>query len=135
MDRVSVSMQHRRAFRHEVHLACQVVRVRDFRLIGDTAVDLSTRGMRLLTRKRVLTGEELLVSFRVPRSNRWVDTDATVVRVVHGRRPGEQGRSLGLSFHGIDEGTQRRLFEALRFSPPAGAVLGARARDLRRSGG
>lgn len=119
MGRVALSMQHRRAFRHEVRLACQVVRVRDFRLVADTALDLSTRGMCVAVRRPVLTGEELIVSFRLPRSERWVDVDATVARVSHGRRPGERGRSLGLQFHGLDERAQRTLFEALRFIPPS----------------
>jgi hypothetical protein len=119
MGLVATPMPHRRAFRHEAHLACQVVRVRDFRLVADTTLDLSTRGMRVATRRRVLTGEELIVSFRVPRSERWIDVDATVARVLHGRRPGERGRSLGLQFHGIDESSRRILFEALRFMGPA----------------
>lgn len=119
MARVAPTTPHRRAFRHEVHLACQVVRVRDFRLVADSMLDLSTRGMRVPTRSRVLTGEELIVSFRAPRSDLWIDVDATVARVAHGRRPGERGRSLGLSFQGLDERARRALFEALRFSPPA----------------
>ena len=123
MIRAAASMQHRRAFRHEAHLVCQVVRMRDFRLVADAALDISTRGMCVATRKRVLTGEELLVSFRLPRSNRWLDADATVVRVVHGRRPGDRGRSLGLEFHGVDDSSRRILFEVLRFLPPPRAGL------------
>jgi hypothetical protein len=121
MDRAAPN-PHRHAFRHALSLACQVVRLRDFRLIADTALDLSTRGMFAATRDRVLTGEELLVSFRVPRSNRWMDVDATVVRVSHGRRPGDRGRALGLQFHGVDERSRRILFEALRFFPPTSGV-------------
>jgi hypothetical protein len=117
MDRAAPN-PHRHAFRHALSLACQVVRLRDFRLVADTALDLSTRGMYAATHERVLTGEELLVSFRVPRSNRWMDVDATVVRVSHGRRPGDRGRALGLQFHGVDERSRRILFEALRFFPP-----------------
>jgi c-di-GMP-binding flagellar brake protein YcgR len=116
--------QHRRAFRHDVRIACQVVRARDFRLVADTTLDVSTRGMRVVTHGRVLTGEELIVSFRLPRSSRWIDTDATVVRVVHGRRPGERGRALGLQFHGVDEGMRRVLFDALRFAPPVSGSTG-----------
>jgi hypothetical protein len=117
MDRAAPT-PHRRAFRHALRLDCQVVRLRDFRLVADTTLDLSTRGMSVAPRERVLTGEELVVSFRVPRSSRWMDVDATVVRVSHGRRPGDRGRALGLQFHGIDERSTRILFEALRFFPP-----------------
>lgn len=119
MDRAAATTPHRRAFRHALRVACQVVRLRDFRLVADTVLDLSTRGMYTAALERVLTGEELLVSFRVPRSNRWMDVEATVVRVSHGRRPGEHGRALGLQFHGIDDRARRILFEALRFFPPA----------------
>src|SRR5262245_29914193 len=93
-----MATQHRRAFRHRVVLDCQVVRVRDFRLVAAAMLDLSTAGMQVSTMLPVLTGEDLLVSFRAPRSGRWIDTDAVVARVIHGRRPGDGGRCLGLSF-------------------------------------
>ena len=107
----------RRAFRREVILSCQVVRERDFRLVSELALDLSTQGMLVSTNLRVLTGEELLVSFRPPRSDRWLDVSATVARVVHGRRPGDRGRCLGLSFHGLDAASERALFHHLRGLP------------------
>lgn len=110
---------HRTAFRREVLLACQVVRERDFRLIGSLAFDLSTDGMRVLTSSRILTGEQLLVSFCTPRSKVWLDVEATVARVIHGRRPTDQGRSLGLSFQAMAESDRIHLFEGLRGLPPA----------------
>ncbi len=54
---------HRRAFRHAVSVPCQVVRERDFRLVADRALDLSTDGMLVPLDLPVLTGEPLLVSF------------------------------------------------------------------------
>ena len=60
----------RRSPRRGVLLRCQVVRERDFRLVADLALDLSTEGMLVSTDARVLTGEPLLVSFRVPRLTR-----------------------------------------------------------------
>jgi hypothetical protein len=118
MSAILARKLHRRAFRREVLLACQIVRERDFRLVSDLAFDLSTEGMLVSTSDRVLTGEELLVSFRAPRSNLWFDLEATVARVVHGRRPFDRGRCLGLTFHSVAESTQRRLFERLRGLPP-----------------
>lgn len=109
--------QPRRAFRREVILSCQVVRERDFRLVADLALDLSTDGMLVSTTERVLTGEEVLVSFRPPRSSRWLDVSATVARVVHDRRPGDRGRCLGLAFHDLDPASQRLLFRHLRGLP------------------
>ena len=78
-------------FRRFVRIDCQVVREHDFRLVGDLALDLSTKGMMVRgSGIRLLTGEELLVAFRPPRCNVWIDTQATVARVIHGpaRRPG-----------------------------------------------
>jgi hypothetical protein len=110
--------QQRRAFRREVILRCQVVRERDFRLVSDLALDLSTMGMLVSTEHRVLTGEELLVSFRPPRSSQWLDVTATVARVIHGRRPSDRGRCLGIAFNGMDSAAQRVLFHHLRGLPP-----------------
>ena len=104
----------RRAFRRFVRIDCQVVREHDFRLVGDLALDLSTKGMLVRARQRVLTGEELLVAFRPPRSNRWIDAQATVARVVHGRRPGDTGLSFGLEFHGMERECEELLFDKLR---------------------
>ncbi len=104
----------RGAFRRFVRVDCQVVRDHDFRLVGDLALDLSTKGMLVRARSRVLTGEELIVAFRPPRSNQWIDAEATVARVVHGRRPGDTGLSFGIEFHGMDREQEELLFEQLR---------------------
>lgn len=104
----------RRAFRRFVRIDCQVVREHDFRLVGDLALDLSTRGMLVRARSRVLTGEELLVAFRPPRSNHWIDAQGTVARVVHGRRPGDTGLAFGIEFHGMDRDHVDLLFDKLR---------------------
>lgn len=125
-------IHHHRAFRHAVTLPCQIVRERDFRLVADVALDLSTEGMLVPTALRVLTGEPLLVSFQAPRSRTWLDTSAVVTRVVHARRPGDRGRALGISFQGLDREARQLLFGQLRNLPPA--TLGsARARHARRT--
>jgi hypothetical protein len=108
----------RSAFRRAVRLPCQVVQDRGFRLVSDLALDLSTEGMRVTTRERVLTGEEVLVSFRSQRLNEWFDLEGTVARVIHGRRAGDASRCLGIAFGRIDDGTRYALFEALRGLPP-----------------
>ncbi len=100
-----------RPLRHAVRMPCQVVRERDFRLIADQIENLSSRGMLVSPSDPVLTGEKLIVSFKAPLSRRWVDAECTVSRVVHGRRPGEFKRSLGLVFDHIDS-FSRRLLEA-----------------------
>jgi hypothetical protein len=119
MIRPAIQRPRRRAARRGVLLNCQVVRERDFKLVGDLALDLSPEGMLVSTRERVLTGEDVLVSFRTPRSRIWVDVEAEVTRVVHGRRPTDQGRCLGLRFFGLDADLERMLKETLRSLPLA----------------
>ena len=109
----------RRAFRREVLLPCQVVRERDFKLVSSLALDLSTEGIQVLTGLRILTGETMPVSFRAPKTQEWFDVEATVARVIHGRRPGDRGRCLGLSFGDLGWTDSLRLFEGLRGLPPA----------------
>ena len=105
--------------RHTVKIACQVVRERDFRLIADRVVDLSATGALVGPADPALTGERILVSFRIPRSTVWVDAEATVTRVVHGRRPGEFSRSLAIEFDDLETLPRFMLKEALRKVPPA----------------
>ena len=71
-----------------------------------------------MAQERVLTGEPVVVSFRLPRSSCWFDTEATVARVVHGRRPGDLGRCFGVSFDTLEPDVQAFLRRALRGVPP-----------------
>ena len=113
-----VRRNDRREIRRAHRFACQVVRERDFRLLGALALDLSPDGMLVLAEANVLTGERVLVSFRAPRSRWWIDAEASVARVVHGRRAGDQGRCFGLAFDGLDGREQRLLRSVLRGLPP-----------------
>ncbi len=101
-----------------MRVECQVVRERDFRLLGSHAVDLSPMGMQVMAQERVLTGEPVLVAFRLPLTSWWFDAEATVARVVHGRRPGDAGRCFGLSFEALGEDVSAFLRRALRGVPP-----------------
>ncbi len=92
----------RRPSRHALRMPCQVVRERDFALVADRMVELSEGGMLVVPRMRVLTGESLIVSFMAPYSRSFVDAEATVARVVHGRRDGDGGLALGLSIDWMD---------------------------------
>jgi hypothetical protein len=109
----------RRPQRHAVRLACQVVRERDFTLVARHVLDLSEVGMLVKPIARVLTGENLIVSFMAPFSRTWIDAEATVVRVVHGRRPTDRsGMALGLCFDEIDEVSRALLRHNLQGVPP-----------------
>lgn len=110
-------MQPRRAFRRYVRMDCEVVREHDFRVVGNLALDLSERGMLVATRERVLTGEDIVVSFRPPQSNRFVDALGHVARVVHGRRPGDRGRCLGIELYAMNDEDRHHLWECLRGLP------------------
>lgn len=96
---------------------CEVVRLSDFRLVGRQVVDISTRGMLIETDLSVLTGEELLVTFKSPVDNRWFDCDATVARVLQGRRREDRRRAVGISFGPMDPWTEIVLCDHLRKAP------------------
>ena len=113
-------LQNRRgALRHAVRVSCQVVRERDFRLVGDCIVDLSTSGMLITPADPLLTGERVIASFQLPSSTFWIDVEATVARVAHGRRPGEHSRAIALEFDALPGLTELVLASALQRLPPA----------------
>jgi hypothetical protein len=104
--------------RYLLRLPCQVVRERDFRLIADRLDNLSVSGLAVSPAEPVLTGEKLIVSFRLPSEGVWVDAEARVTRVNHGRRPGDDCRALGLSFEGLDGQAQSAIERELKTKPP-----------------
>jgi hypothetical protein len=108
----------RRATRRSVLVDCQVVRERGFELMGERAVDLSMHGMLLSSNRSAKIGEELIATFRVPGTRVWIDTLATVVRVVHGRRNGDRGPALGLAFGALEPNEESLLRRALLVFPP-----------------
>jgi hypothetical protein len=99
--------------RRAARIDCQIVRERDFRLVARATVDLSPDGMMVFAEEKVLTGEPVLVTFRPPRSERWVDAEGFVVRVGHGRRPGDPGRVLGVGFRWLSEGSRDLIRKSL----------------------
>jgi len=106
-----------RPARSLTRLICQVVRERDFRLVADRILDVSASGLLVAPADPVLTGEPVIVSFQ-GRSGAWVDAEARVARVVHGRRRGEHTRALGLCFEHLDTASRRALDEYLRHLVP-----------------
>lgn len=104
--------------RRSVQTRCEVVRARDYSLVGTRMLDLSPRGMLLETDAAVMTGEELLVLLRTP-SGDWFDCDATVARVLHGRRRGDPRRAVGIALEPLDPWHDILLCDALKEAPPA----------------
>jgi hypothetical protein len=109
----------RRPPRLATHIPAQVVRLSDFSLVADRIVDISDTGMLVQPAEPVLTGDELILSFRAPAWGRWIDAEATVIRVLHGRRPGERCRALGLSYRVLDPRARLVLEQSMRWMPPA----------------
>lgn len=118
MPRTSPTSHHRMPRRLLQH-RCQVVRERDFRLIADRVVDLSATGALVMPADPVLTGERVILSFQLPSSLYWIDTEAVVTRVLHGRRPGEHTRGLALELDGLSGLSRFMIERALRYMPPA----------------
>lgn len=113
-----VRASQRRSVRRSVRVDCQVVRERDFKLLGKNAIDLSPEGMLVVSGEPVLTGEPVIVSFRVPATDVWLDAEATIARVVHGRRPGDRARCLGVQFDALDAEARELLCQQLQGRPP-----------------
>jgi len=118
MPRTSPTSHHRMP-RRLIRQRCQVVRERDFQLIADQVVDLSPRGALVMPADPVITGERVILSFQLPSSLFWVDAEAVVTRVLHGRRPGEHTRGVALELDGLSGLSRFMLERALRHMPPA----------------
>lgn len=102
--------------RRLVQVPCQAVRERDFKLVADRTLDVSSYGMLLPMLHPVLTGDAIIVSFPIPGT--WIDAEATVTRVVHGRRPGDEGLAVGIAFDVMAPGAKAALAAFLFGQPP-----------------
>ena len=107
-------MPLRQSSRKTFSLHCQVVKEEGFQLLSEETLDLSATGAKVRTSLRVLTGETVVMTIRDPRTMAYVDATGTVVRVEHGRRKSERGRSLGLEFDPLDGESQKILEGLLR---------------------
>ncbi|MBX3189033.1 MAG: PilZ domain-containing protein [Labilithrix sp.] len=109
----------RREVRKAVALGCQVIRERDFRIIATQALDLSPDGMLVRTTSFVEPGENMLVCFKATSLGLWFDSEASVARVIQGRRTEDKGGvALGLSFSTLDRVKRLILRGHLRRIPP-----------------
>ena len=113
-----VHRNDRREVRRAVGVTCQVVRERDFRLVAEQALDLSPDGMLVSSEHDMAVGENLIVSFKATQLGLWFDTEASVARIVKGRRYGDHGAGIGLSFSTLDRVKRLILRGHLRRVPP-----------------
>lgn len=107
-----------RVVRRTTKIPCQVVRLRDFSLVADVIENVSPDGLLVGPADVVLTGEPLIVSFQLPGLRDYIDCEATVARVVHGRRPGETRRGLGLELTSISPFSRLLLSAYAKRLPP-----------------
>jgi hypothetical protein len=103
--------------RRSLETDCQIVRERDFKLVGTRVLDVSVRGMLLVADLPILTGEEVVVSFKGPSGVRWYDCGGTVARVLHGRRRGDERRAVGVAFDGLGPYHELLLCDELARAP------------------
>ena len=75
-------------------------------------------GMLVATDRALEVGENMIVSFRATQLGLWFDTEATVARIIKGRRPGDRGPAIGLSFSTLDRVKRLILRGHLRRVPP-----------------
>jgi len=113
-----VRRNDRREVRRAMGITCQVVRERDFRLVAERALDVSPDGMLVQTESELEMGESLIVSFKATQLGLWFDTEASVARIVKGRRDGDRGAGIGLSFSTLDRVKRLILRGHLRRVPP-----------------
>jgi hypothetical protein len=108
----------RTAMRRLVRLPCRVVRARDAYPLAEKTLDVSCGGLRVPTWAKVLTGELVRIELQLPVTGRWIAAEGHVARVLHGRRPGDLGRALGLEFTSLERDARRELAVGLRGVPP-----------------
>src|SRR2546427_804024 len=113
-----VRKNERREVRRAIRVQCQIVRESDFSLVSEQALDVSPDGMLVATDTSLITGENVIVTFRATDLGIWFDTEATVARMVHGRRPGDKGRAAALSFSTLSRVKRFILRGHLRRVPP-----------------
>lgn len=113
-----VRRNDRREVRRAISLPCQIVRESDFRLVAETALDVSPDGMLIRTEIDLEPGENVFVSFRATELGIWFDSEARVARVIRGRRPGDKGKAVGITFSTMSRVKRFILRNHLRKVPP-----------------
>lgn len=112
-----VFSSERSVARFGVHLDVKVVREKDFRVIGRGSLDLSLSGMLVQCTWDAQVGDEVIVSFQTPYREEWVDAVGIVTRRIEGRRRGDLGPCVGVSFTSMDDESLRALSRLLEGAP------------------
>lgn len=86
-------------------------------MIGRGSLDISLTGMLVPCTYAAEIGDEVIVSFRTPQLGEYVDAVALVTRRMEGRRRGDLGATMGLTFTSIDDASLRALARMLEGAP------------------
>ncbi len=113
-----VGRNDRKTTRHALRIPCQVVRERDFRLVGERTLDVSSGGLLVRSHAEVRVGETVVVAFQATPLGLWFESQATVTRVIRGRRPGDNGRGFGVRFNDMSSISRLILRGHLKRVPP-----------------
>jgi hypothetical protein len=113
-----VGRNDRKTSRHALRIPCQVVREDDFQLVGERTIDVSSEGMLVRSDADVAIGDHVIVAFQATPLGLWFESEAKVTRIVRGRRPGDNGRALGLRFTDMAAISRLILRGHLRRVPP-----------------
>jgi len=118
MPQFVVHAHDRHASRRTVRLGCEVVRTRDYRLVGKKMLDMSLAGLQVLAEDDMTVGEGVEVFFRVPHSGVWVLAEGSVARVIRGKRRGDEGPAYGIEFAPLHPDALAALKQAQNRFPP-----------------
>lgn len=118
----------RHASRKLKSIPCQLVRHSDRQVFPEHTTDLSEAGMYIVSDAGLSLGDRLTVSFQTSELGIWVDAQATIVRLVAGRRAEDRGElGFGLRFDGLEPVKRLVVRGALRKARPP---LPRRKRDV-----
>ncbi len=113
-----VGRNDRKTTRHALRIPCQVVRERDFRLVGERTLDVSSGGLLVRSHAEVKVGETVVVAFQATPLGLWFESQAKVTRIIRGRRPGDNGRAFGVRFTDMSAISRLILRGHLKRVPP-----------------
>jgi hypothetical protein len=113
-----MKLDWRKSVRRFARTRCEVVRERDFAQLGTRAIDVSSEGLFLMTDRDGRIGDEVILSFLIPGTERWFDAEGHVARIIRGRRIGDVAMGLGIEFDRTERESQATLRMALRKLPP-----------------
>jgi len=99
-------------------LHAKVLSCNDFREMGRMVLDVNHLGALVAADRLADIGEPVLLEFNLPGDGDPFEALGRVVRVVHGRRPGDRGYCLGVEFTFMPIEQQIELSQRLRGTPP-----------------